>query len=192
MNAIFTPLQLDAIKELGNIGSGNAATSLSVLLNKPVNLEVGEVQIIPVDGFFERLSFSEAESLSLANELSEDLHGFFWLLIEKKHVGSLCETLTGMPGYEDPSVMEEISNILGGNYINALSQLLNLTIDMAPPKFLEPATEFLSQQKQVELGLEGVLFIQNTLTIDGEKMDVFLSTILDKPSLDKVLEVFGL
>jgi len=46
----LTPVQLDALREIGNIGAGNSATALSQVLNKKIDMNVPRVSLVPVVG----------------------------------------------------------------------------------------------------------------------------------------------
>lgn len=188
----FTPIELDAFKEVGNIGSGNAATSLSELLNCRVGLEVSQVEILPMKNIMENIGFEEDGIHSITNMLTGDLNGFFWFLVKKEDSKVFYEILLGDPNAEDPSVIQEVGNIVGGNYLRALSEMLNITINLEPPEFVSPFDSFLTKQKQVELKLGGILLVQNQLTINEKTFNLFVSTVLEEESLNKVLKLLGL
>ncbi len=191
-SATFTEIELDAFQEVGNIGSGNAATSLSQLLNCPVGLEVSKVTILPMQNLAQNMGFVESETLSLTNMLTGDLNGFFWFLVKKSDLKVFYELLLGTPDADDPSVVQEIGNIVGGNYLRALSEMLGVTINLEPPQFTSPIDSFLNQQKQVELKLGGILLVHNKLTIEDKTMDLCVSTVLEEDSLKEVLKRLGL
>ena len=77
-------LQIDVLREIGNIGSGNAATSLSEFLSCPVNIGVPSVQILDYDQVVEALGGPETMMVGLLLQLEDDIKGMIMFLLHKE------------------------------------------------------------------------------------------------------------
>ena len=158
-------MEFDILTEIGNIGAGNAVTSLSQMMDQPIELEVPALMHVPK---VEMLAFKDlAEILGGAEELvagillslEGDIEGSMLFVLENKAAHHLVHKLMGSDGstLEDSftemeqSALVEIGNIISGAYLTAISQLTNLNIiqtvlslaiDMAGAILSVPAIEF--------------------------------------------------
>lgn len=128
-------LQLDALKEVSNIGAGNAATALSMLLGKKVDMSVPAVNVIKLE---EILSLNgEQEVAGTVVRVLGDIAGNILLVFEKGTAENIIGKLMG--GKQSPesemgkSVLCEIANIISASYMNSIAQLTNLAIAPSVP-----------------------------------------------------------
>lgn len=196
MAQAYTPLQLDAFKEVGNIGSGNAATSLSVLLNRPVDLKISEVEILTLEDADTKLGLAEDKITSVLHPLSGDLMGLFWFAIKQQDEQALCfYAATENNDVDTTGLVKEVSNILGGTYLTSLGQMLGTNTLLEPPQ--QTALKFFleaEENKPYLISLQSVgsiLLVRNRLVIENIPLDCYISLLLDQPSLDKVLSKLG-
>ncbi|WP_205696165.1 chemotaxis protein CheC [Conexibacter sp. SYSU D00693] len=130
----FTDVQLDALRELANIGSGTAGGALSQMLGKPVDINVPTVQALPVPDAVEAAGDPAEARYGVVVPTVGDLPGHVLLLFPEADAARLCELLGVPVGTDDGrSALGEIGNILGTSYINALAQMLGLDTEPAPP-----------------------------------------------------------
>lgn len=133
-------LQKDALKEIGNIGAGNAATSLSTLLNKKINMTVPNVFILPFPQVVELMGGAEnlvaggylqvngKAPLSMLFVIPENsLKIFLHILVGKR------ETPTISLDEMDISALKEVTNILAGSYLTALNGFTNINFSPSVP-----------------------------------------------------------
>ena len=130
----YTADQLDALRELANIGSGTAGSALSAMLGKPVDINIPTVQALPVPDAVDAAGDPEAPRYAVVVPTVGDLPGHVLLLFPEPDAARLCELLGVTVDSEDGrSALGEIGNILGTSYINALAQMLGLETEPAPP-----------------------------------------------------------
>lgn len=134
MSTDYTDLQLDALRELANIGSGNAATALADLLGRSVELAVPRALALPVADAVDAVGPAEREVSSVVLPVGGDLGAIVLLLFSHDDAATLC----GLLGVEHrsevgDSAVGEIGNILGTSYINALAALAGLSLEPRPP-----------------------------------------------------------
>jgi len=129
-------MQLDALKEVGNIGSGNAATALSQLLNRKIDMNVPSINIISFQDIFSSIG-GEDLVVGIIVRVLGDTPGSMLYVLDMGTALSIIESLTGEIGGEisemGDSVLREIGNIISGSYLNAIAMLTNLLIIPSVP-----------------------------------------------------------
>lgn len=188
----------DVLKEIGNIGAGNATTALASLLQSKVDMKVPNVMMLEFKEVGNMLGGEEQELVAAYLGVEGDITGSILFLITKETAMMVAKKLLGDYCSDDLGEMErsavkEVSNIITGAYLNALATLTNLVIypsvpdlavDMAGAILSVPATEF---------GIVGdkILLIQSQLTNEIE-MDGFFIMIPDVNSYEKILRSLGI
>jgi chemotaxis protein CheC len=126
----LSALQLDALKEVSNIGAGNAATALSMLIGKKVDMTVPAVNVVRLDDIVEENG--ETEVAGTVVRVLGDIAGNILLVFENSTSENIIKKLVG--SNESPesemgsSVLCEIANIISAAYMNSIAQLTNLAI----------------------------------------------------------------
>ncbi len=138
----FTSLHLDILREIGNIGAGNAATALSKLLNKKIDMKVPKVEIVSFDEMVEMAGGAENIVASVFLRIEGEASGsmFFVLpLSQAEHyvqqmIGDIDFSFETLPYNEmGLSALQELGNILSGSYLTALSDFTNLSLYPSVP-----------------------------------------------------------
>lgn len=133
-------MQLDALKEIGNIGSGNAATALSAMLEKEVNIAVPKINVLDYSSACEALGGPEQLLVGILFSICGDITGMMMFLLHQEFAHMVLNSLVGseFDGYSaldemDKSTIQEVGNIMAGSYVNAMAALTGLTIDLSVP-----------------------------------------------------------
>ena len=128
-------IQLDVLREIGNIGAGNAVTALAKLLNRKVEMDVPRVKILEFHEVSETLGGAELPVVGILLKMTGDLTGNIMFILKKNAAAMLVNMLMNRPLDTEPvfndmdiSALKEIGNILTGSYLSALSGLTNLKI----------------------------------------------------------------
>lgn len=130
----YTDVQLDALRELANIGSGNAGTALSSMLGKPTDITVPNVHALPLADAVAAAGDEEEARFGVVVPIVGDMPAHVLLLFPEEDAQTLCGTFGIEPATDDGrSMLAEMGNILGTSYINVLAQMLGLEIEPAPP-----------------------------------------------------------
>jgi chemotaxis protein CheC len=130
----YTELQLDALRELANIASGNAATSLSQMLGRGVDLSVPRVLALPLADAVDACGDPDEDITSVVIPLDGDIQGVVLLLISLEGADTLCGLLGVEAGTEiGDSALQEIGNVLGTSCLNALAAMTGLNLEPRPP-----------------------------------------------------------
>lgn len=190
----------DILKEIGNIGAGNATTALAQMLNRKVDMKVPQVQLLDFKEVGAVMGGEEQIMAGIYLLVEGDITGSIMFLLRQDSARELVGKLLGMPAQDGSSMTEmelsalkEIGNIITGAYLNALSSLTNMTIypsvpdlsiDMAGAILSVPAIEF------GELG-DKILLIQSQFT-DEKELDGYFILVPDLESYDKIMASLGM
>ena len=129
----------DVLKELGNIGAGNATTALSQMIQCKIDMAVPQVQLLEFKELGVAMGGEEVVMAGIYLAIDGDIKGSIMFLLEKKAAKHLVAKLMGMESeQEDLSEMElsalkEVGNIITSAYLNSLSSITNLTIFPSVP-----------------------------------------------------------
>ena len=189
----------DVLKEIGNIGAGNATTALAQMLQCKGDMKVPQVKLLDFNEVGAMMGGEEQIMAGIYLCVEGDITGSIMFLLRKDAAKHLVSKLMGMelPGEDldeiGTSALKEIGNIITGAYLNSLSSLTNLkifpsvpdlTIDMAGAILSVPAIEFGT------LG-DKILLIQTQFTDDCE-LDGYFILVPDLESYGKILGALGI
>lgn len=193
----LSEMQLDAIKEVSNIGAGNAATALSQLLNRKVDMTVPSVKIINFTDIYSLMDKEEEVAGVLVRVLG-DTPGNILFVFEKNVAFSIIEQLTGMKEQEisemGSSVLCEIGNIVSASYMNAIAKLTNLSIMPSVPAVAYDMIGAILSTTFVESVQysEEILEIETTLkSEDTSNLGGYFYYVPMAGSLEKILNSIG-
>jgi chemotaxis protein CheC len=191
----YTELQLDALRELANIASGNAATSLAQMLGREVDLNVPRVLALPLADAVDACGSPEEATVSVVIPLDGDVTGVVLLLIEPDGAEALCKLL-GVDAWDEigESALREIGNILGTSCLNALASMTGLHLEPRPPHLTTDmlgaivSSLALSQTASTEL----VLVLDSELAVAGEPCSISFVLLPTEGGVSDLLAPLGL
>jgi len=204
-NLNLTDEQLDALKEIGNIGGGNAATALSQLLDKKISVDVPQIRLLPLNKLSEMVFLESPAELSVAISLRilGRLKGGMMVLFPQRSALLMIDILRqrGIGTTEvfttmDESALRESSHIICCSYLNAVGQFLNLY--QLIPSLTETSidkTDRLTKvmiKKFIKEEVNYILPIENRLIIEDVELNLFVIFLLEFESLNKILKMIGL
>ncbi|PLR87447.1 chemotaxis protein CheC [Bacillus sp. V33-4] len=135
-------MHLDILKEIGNIGAGHAATALSTLLNKKVDMRVPNVRVVSFDEMMEMAGGSENVVASVFLRIEGDAPGSMFFVLPLEQAAAFIRQMIGDSGFsfDNPpydelamSALQELGNILSGSYLSSLSDFTNLSLYPSVP-----------------------------------------------------------
>ncbi|SDY71242.1 chemotaxis protein CheC [Evansella caseinilytica] len=136
------PQHLDILKELGNIGAGHAATALSRLLNKAIDMTVPSVQVVPFSEISSYVGGEDAVVAAVMLRIEGDAPGNMFFMLPVTEASRLIQLLTGDSTVDflseevndmGFSALNEMGNILAGSYLAAFSDFTSLNLQPSPP-----------------------------------------------------------
>lgn len=199
MNGMET-MHFDLLRELGNIGAGNATTALAQMLNRKLDMKVPRVDLVGFDKLPSIICGEEELVVGIYLMLDEDVRGSMMFLLPEASAHNLVNQLMGRPeGADAPfdemdmSALQEIGNIITGAYLSALSSLTNLTIGASVPYLAVDMAAAILSVPAIEFGKIGdkALLIQTQFG-DEIMIDGYFILIPELDSYDKILMSLGL
>lgn len=131
----LTDIQLDGLRELANIGSGQAAAALSQMLGHPVDISVPTAAALPLAEAVAIAGDAEARRYGILVPVVGEFEAVVVLLVPEEDAQTLCGVFGVTPADEvGRSALQEIGNILGTSYINVLAQMTGMEMEPAPPE----------------------------------------------------------
>jgi chemotaxis protein CheC len=131
----FTTFQLDALRELANIGSGTAGTALSQMLGRSVDISVPNAFVLPLAEAVDAVGAAEEDVTGVVIPLQGELDAVVLLVFPVADAATLCGLLGVEAGTEvGLSALSEIGNILGASYVGAIAAMTGLELDLTPPQ----------------------------------------------------------
>ncbi|MBQ4536828.1 MAG: chemotaxis protein CheC [Lachnospiraceae bacterium] len=195
-----TETYLDVLKEIGNIGAGNAMTALSQMLNCKVDMRVPQVKLLEFSEVGVLMGGEEQIMVGVFLAVEGDITGSMMFLVEQKSAKHLINKVMmgmGSPGETldemEQSAMKEVGNIITGAYLNSLSMLTNLKIYPSPPDLTIDMAGAILSVPAIEFGILGdnILLIQSQF-FDETEIDGYFILIPDLDSYSKILSSLGM
>lgn len=193
-------MYFDVLKEIGNIGAGNATTAISNMLNLKVNMEVPKVEFLTFQELPTAISAEEETVVGIYLEVESDIGGSMMFLLKMDSARYLVNHLMGRPddyaeefNEMDLSAIKEIGNIISGSYLSALSTMTNMVITSSVPYLAIDMAAAILSVPAVQFGQYG----DNALLIETEfgddvKIQGFFILMPDIDSYDKILTSLGI
>lgn len=132
-------MELDILKELGNIGAGHAATSLSKLLDKEIDIEVPRIRIGEIRTLSkEFISDIIAGVIIALQDLEENKSGYLYIMFPEDSSKSIATELFGMDEFDQEmyeSTIMEVGNILSSSFCDASAEFMDIILLPSPPNF---------------------------------------------------------
>ena len=196
-------LQYDVLKELGNIGAGNATTALSRLINAKIDMRVPKVNLLGFSELAKAMGREEEIMVGILLLLEGDVDGMMMFLLDVASARALVNSLMGKAEEEanddfnfdemEFSALREIGNIITGSYLSALSDMTRLTIVSSVPSLQIDMAEAILSIPAIEFSKIGdkVLLIQTQFDDDSQISGYFV-LVPELDSYDKILSSLGL
>ena len=193
-------LELDTLREIGSIGTGNAATALSSLIGQQVRIEMPEVRIMGYNEAIEWIGGPEEITAGVLVKMSGQVNGIMLSVQQLKFVNLVLESMLGK-GVEDYSGLHEmecsalieVGNIMISTFINALSSLAGIDIELTVPAFTVDMQGAIMAVPMAEYGGQSdyIMTIGGNFVRDGQTVPRRLLLSPDIRSLNFLLRKLG-
>jgi chemotaxis protein CheC len=191
----YTELQLDALRELANIGSGTASTALSSMLGRSVDISVPKAQALPFAEAVESAGPAEQDITAIVLGIVGEMQGTVLLLVPPADADAMCRMLGVEPDDEFAlSALGEIGNIVGTSYINALASMTGMDIEPTPPSTTTDMLGALVASVLAGAAMTGdvALMLDSNLVVEGEDCSISFLLVPDQGGVDVLLSRLGL
>lgn len=188
---------IDVLKEIGNIGSGNAVTALSNMLAKRIDMMVPKVRILEFNDVAEILGGEEEIVVGIYLDLNADVKGNIMFILDLDSALNLTNMLLDKEDDElgdiAISALSEVGNILASSYVNSLSSLTGLKITVSVPSLAIDMAGAILSVPAIQFGLiaDQVLFIETVFKEGKSSVYGNLFLLPDMASFEKILSKLG-
>jgi chemotaxis protein CheC len=195
MTTSYTALQLDALRELANIGSGTAGTALSQMLGRTVDISVPNALALPLADAVDAVGAPEEEITSVVIPLAGDMQAIVLLAFPVADAATLCALLGVEAGTEvGLSALGEIGNILGASYVGSLGAMTGLDLEPTPPQII---TDMLAAIVSTVLASTSTttdiaLILDSELTVESESCSLSFLLLPTAGGVDELLARMGM
>ena len=193
-------MYMDVLKEIGNIGAGNATTSLASMINAKIDMSVPKVELMEASELGSAICPEDEIIVGIFLEVTHDITGSMMFLMKMDSAHYLVNKLMGKdPTNMDPfdemdlSAMKEIGNIISASYLTALSGMTNLTISPSVPYIAVDMAGAILSVPAIQFGQYG----NNALLIETEfgddyRIGGYFILMPEEESYAKILTSLGI
>lgn len=190
----------DVLKEIGNIGAGNATTAIANMLNMKMDMTVPSVELMPVEKIGTAIGAEDSIVVGIMLGVESDIEGSMMFLMDLPSAHKLVNRLMMRdPDYNedfdemDLSAIKEIGNIIAGAYLSALSGMTNLTITPTVPYVAIDMAAAILSVPAIQFGMVGdkALLIKTEIG-DDLGINGYYILMPEGDSYEKILRALGL
>jgi len=196
--------QLDTLREIGNIGAGNAVTALSGLIKNKIDVNLTDVGIISSDKLSEQFQGSSDKVCGIFCHVKKPSQSTILNIFEMKPLMKLVASLAGDNSKSDlenvkskkdldsfaVSTIVEIGNIMAGHYVSALADLMGTKMMIDIPEFAMSDSGLLGDflAKELESIAKYVIIIKTSIKVSDFKLTGVFFFIPDIETLDNMFK----
>lgn len=190
----FSEMHLSVLQEIGNMGSGNAATSLSNMISSATDISVPQIKILAAAQAAAVTDMLSSRTAAYLITISGDIKGSMLLVMPFEFIERLVGTyfpgvsVTGKESMDEMvlSVVQETVNIIAASYANNLAELSGMMVDISVPESVtSPSAKILAVNTADP---STVCFISNTIEISDVKKNF---NLLFFPELESIQAFMG-
>jgi chemotaxis protein CheC len=192
-------MQIDVLKEIGNIGAGNAATALSKMIAKRIDMDVPKVNILEFKDVAELVGGAEAAVVGIYFKVTGDISGSIMFLLDHNSAKMLTNLLMSTENSEmkmsemERSALQEVGNILAGSYLSSLSALTGLKMVVSIPSLASDMAGAILSVPVILFGQVGdkVMLIETDFIEGTEHVKGNFFLVPDEDSFEILLKSLG-
>ena len=187
-------MELDVLKEVINIGGGHAATSLSQLIEKPVQMTVPVIEMMEYADVYEQIMPEEAVIKAIIIKMMGDAEGVFLFTVDQQ----VSETIVAMMLPENipyseamaNSALQELVNILVNSFLNAVMKLMDANLITSVPIIIEDMFGAIMSSVYLEQNQydDSIMIIKNEFYYLGDRLESSLYFVPKPGIIEKMLK----
>lgn len=196
----LSTLELDTLKEIGSIGTGNAATALSQLIGEQVRIRMPEVRIMGYNEAIDWIGGPEEITAGVLVKMGGQINGIMLSVQQLDFVNLVLHSMMGKDVADyfglqelESSALIEVGNIMISTFINALSSLADINIELTVPAFTVDMQGAIMAVPMAEYGGQSdyIMTIGGNFVCKGREVPCRLLLSPDIRSLNFLLRKLG-
>ena len=199
---ILSDSQRDALQEVANIGVAHAATALSQMVNKEIQMGFPKVELIPFENIADHLGPMEAVA-AVFLKITNELPSYSMLLISQESAYALADILIGntpdtskqMLTEMDESALMEVGNVMMCAFFDSLAELLSIPLIPGPPAFAFDSPLAVLDYILIQIGEVAdkvLLFATNVQTEKEKTFEINIFLVPEPASIRIILQKLGM
>lgn len=197
----LSELQMDALREVGNIGAGHAATALSQMIGSPISLSNPTLEMVEFSDVPMLVGGPERLVAASYCRLLGDIGGGMLLMAPRESALSLVDLLHNREvgstlsfGRDEEMLLTHVSTILSSAYLAAIARLTDMNLMPAPPSFVLDMAGAILQVATLETGMRAqmALLVRTRFSDERTSVDVMLFFLPDPDDLGVILGRLGI
>lgn len=194
----YSEIELDGLKEIVNVGGGNAATSISQMINSRVDMDVPEVEVMAYNELYQKIIADDVEMHAVLSKIVGDIDGALLFVISDESGQKIAKMMLGSddkPSNEIiASAVTELTNILFNSFLRAIGDMLQIQLIASLPisRYDFFGAIISSAYMAFDHYDEQILVIHNEFTYNNESLDASLFLIPGEGVLDKIFKALGI
>jgi len=191
----------DVLREIANIGSGNAASSLSRMVGQAIDIKIPDIHVMGFNEAIDFLGGPETIMIGTLLFMTDGIDGMMMFLLPIEVVCDLVNMLMGteIKSHEEIdemgySIINECSNIMSASFVTAVAEMTDLLIDISPPEATLDMLGSIMSVPSISFANIGdsLLVMKNELEIEGKTTSANVLMLPDMPSLKKLMSSLGI
>jgi len=194
--------ELDVLKEISNIGTGNAATAISKLLGGRVDIKVPDIRFLQFSELPEIIGGAENEVIGILVSLENDIDGMMMFVMDKPSASVIVNRILNRDNEElgqemsemEISVLSEFGNIIAGSYLSAISGLTGMVVSPSVPALSDDMAGAILSVPAIEFGKmsDHVLLIRSEFLSESGQAKGFFILVPTLKGFDNIFKRLGL
>lgn len=197
----LTEMQLDALREVGGIGAGHAATALSQLVDRPVRLEVPRIEVLALSEVPHVFGGPEALVGAVYARMLGDVDGGILFMVRRDAALALVDLMHGHEvgtaksmGHDEEALLKHIASILIAAYLAAIARMADIDVLPSGSEMAFDMAGALLEAVVLEVGMEApeAMLVRTAFVDEGRSVEAALFFVPDPDSLTVLLGRLGL
>ena len=194
--------EFDVLKEISNIGTGNAATAISKLLGGRVDIKVPDIRFLQFSELPEIIGGAENEVIGILVSLENDIDGMMMFVMDKPSASVIVNRILNRDNEElgkemsemEISVLSEFGNIIAGSYLSAISRLTGMVVSPSVPALSDDMAGAILSVPAIEFGKmsDRVLLIRSEFLSESGQAKGFFILVPTLKGFDNIFKRLGL
>ena len=194
--------EFDVLKEISNIGTGNAATAISKLLGGRVDIKVPDIRFLQFSELPEIIGGAENEVIGILVSLEKDIDGMMMFVMDKPSASVIVNRILNRDNEElgremsemEISVLSEFGNIIAGSYLSAISRLTGMVVSPSVPALSDDMAGAILSVPAIEFGKmsDRVLLIRSEFLSESGQAKGFFILVPTLKGFDNIFKRLGL
>ncbi|MBE8539207.1 chemotaxis protein CheC [Geoglobus acetivorans] len=191
----LTNEELDILREMGNIGVGNASTALATMLGRPINITVPEVYLLKFSNLDKVIKPDEIVVGTVVglSTMDNDNSGFLYMIFPQDSPNKLAELLIGDSSDESmvESTIMEISNILASHFCDGIANMLDTVLIPTPPSYAKDYSVAVIDALLAQIAdkTDNLIIFETDLVDQDNTVNIFLMLIPTEKFFEYIMQL---